>query len=144
MDVELMLEEIQTLSKDKENNLKQIKEINTKIDECQENSRHYAAMIFINNHNLEMYRKKNIVLKKSMYHNLNVFITAVYDKLKIILLERENQNLEENRIHYKNKIISYEQEKQELEKENISISNKIFIIDDKINSNEKKLIKEAK
>ena len=115
MDVELMLEEIQTLSKNKENNLKQIKEINVKIDECQENSRRYAAMIFINNYNLEMYRKKNIVLGKNMHCNLSIFIAAIYEKLKIMFLERENQNLEESRIHYKNKIISYEQEKKEYE-----------------------------
>ena len=147
MNTELMLEELDELSKNKEENLRQIEMINDEIDDCQKKSRQYALMIFTNNHNIELYRNKSIILKKTIKPKLTRLIYIANEKIKIVLLEKENQRLETNRVYYQNRIISYQEEKNELENENISLGNRIFIINDTLNNNEnqeKKLIKEAK
>lgn len=145
----LLLEEKTRLHKQKEKNLQKIEIIDEKIEDCQKQSRHYATIIYLNNHELELYRKKRFILEKSMRFGLWKLLNVSYEKIRIALVEQENQDLEKDRTYCQNKIIYYKEAKKNLENQNITIGNKIFLIDDELNDNKtiekpKTLKKEAK
>ena len=127
----LWLEREELLSQ-KNQNLERIRELDELIQECQKMSRHYAIMIFLNDHDLEIYRRKSFVLDKGLRVNLVNIASIFYEKIKVRILENENIKFGNNRMYYQSKISEYEREKNELEGKNINISNRIFMINDEL------------
>lgn len=142
-----MINEREELLNEMNINLEKINELDQKILECQKESRVYFMQFFWNNHNLEIYRRKEYVLEKGIGLSLFKVLCLAREKIRIFLLEKESDAAENSRMYYQNKIAGYKDEKNQLEKDNISIKNKIFIIDyelkkDFVCVNNKTLIKE--
>ena len=99
------------------------------ILECKKQLGHYSTIVFLNDCDLDMYRRKSFVLEKGLEFSFANLVSTIHNRIKMFMLECENRSFDSSRTYYQNEIKSYKEEKRYLENENIVLNNSVFVID---------------